>query len=887
MTGTAEPDRAAALTSRFARVSRPFEPRPHQRAALASVESAVADGADRAWVVLPPGAGKTYVGLEVIRTRGRQAVVFAPNTAIQMQWCAGWRSYGSDLAARTARSLAAPITALTYQSLASFDGRRDEWDDDGPAGSLVDRLHPNGRALVETLRGLGPITIVLDECHHLLEVWGHLVAQVLALLPDAFVLGLTATPPSVLDARQGALVGELFGSITYAASIPAAVREGTLAPFAELARVTTPTPAESHWLAAQSERFTQLTTDLLTPGFGSTGLLTWFDRRFDAEPWHAMERRSPGLAAAGLRLAYAGLLAVPDGARVREEHRHPPTADDWVALIDDWSRGCLLASGESGDGEIVDRIRRTLPGVGYQWTRKGIRRGRSPVDRVLARSAAKADECVEIVAAENASLGHRLRLLVVCDHENAAATTPETLHGVLDAAAGSARLLLRCLVDDDRTRGLGAVLVTGSTVAAAPEVAARLIDFVREREPALAAGLSAERWRDDAVAAVVGGWSSREWVALVTAFFEAGHIRVLVGTRALLGEGWDARGLNSLVDLSSAATPSAVVQTRGRALRRDPAWPEKVALTWTVVCITEDHPRGGTDWDRFVRKHEGYFGVDDDGDVVSGVSHVDARFSPYAPPPVDAISEVNARMQVRGEARTDIARRWRVGAPYVDEVVHTVRVREARGARRTGQVSAGGVEVPAVLAGAKGPYRVADGRRPWSRPWRNVRLAGRTAGTEAYAAAVADGLRAAGLSPAGAEALRVDVESDGELRVRLDGVGGEDASRLFSESLEEVLEPLGEPRYVVPRYVVGPAGVWAGWRQALHLLRADGVAWHAVPRALAVNAERAQGYARAWNAWVSGGDALYTGSPAGAGVLVAHRGIDPFDAEIVLRPAWS
>ncbi|UYM04596.1 DEAD/DEAH box helicase family protein [Solicola gregarius] len=872
----------------FTGIRRPFEPRTHQRAALGAVASAVESGARRSWVVLPPGSGKTYVGLEVIRQRGVPAVVLAPNTAIQMQWHASWRAYGSDIEIGTERDLAAPITALTYQSLASFDGERDGLDDNGAEPSLVDRLHPNGRALVDALRSAGPITIVLDECHHLLEVWGRLLAEVLDRLPGAFVLGLTATPPTVLDKQQHALVDELFGSITYAASIPAAVREGTLAPFAELARVTTPTPAESQWLAGQSERFTRLTTDLMEPGFGSVGLLHWLDRRFveSGEPWHDIERRWPALVGAALRLSYAGLLSEVHGARLREEHRHPPSADDWVVLIDDWARGCLLQSGDAGDADLVERIRRTLPGIGYQWTRRGIRRGRSPVDRVLARSAAKADECVEIVAAERAVLGEHLRLLVVCDHEKASATAPESLHGVLDPEAGSARLLLSRLVSDDRTRELNPLLVTGSTVAAEPATAHRLVAFVGERDPELADALRIEAWAGAPVAGIVGSWSSRAWVRLVTAFFEAGHAQVLVGTRALLGEGWDARGLNSLVDLSSATTVSAVVQTRGRALRTDPDWADKVALTWSVVCVTEDHPRGATDWDRFVRKHDGYFGVDDEGDIVSGVSHVDSRLSPYAPPGVADLPALNASMLVRAESRAEIAERWAVGAPYADEVVHTIRVRDRRTTAVTEGSTVGAPPAPALLTGARGPYRVSDGRRPWLHPWRSARVAGRAVGTTAYAAAVADGLLSAELCPAGSEALRIDVEPDGEIRLRLHGVG-EEASRLFAESLDEVLAPLAEPRYVVPRYVLGDATRVDGWRQLVRALRPEGVAWHAVPRVLGVNASRARAYERGWNAWVSGGQALYTGSPTGAGILAANTGIDPFEADTVLRPAWT
>ncbi len=78
---------------------------------------------------------------------------------------------------------------------------------------------------------------------------------------------------------------------------------------------------------------------------------------------------------------------------------------------------------------------------------------------------------------------------------------------------------------------------------------------------------------------VVGPWSPRDWVPLLTACLTEGHSRLLIGTRVLLGEAWDARCVNSLIDLTAATTATAVVQTRGRALRVDPGWHDKVANT--------------------------------------------------------------------------------------------------------------------------------------------------------------------------------------------------------------------------------------------------------------------------------------------------------------------
>ncbi len=877
----------------------PYPLRVHQRAALTAVEEAEASGERRAWVVLPPGAGKTLVGLETARRRGRTTVVLGPNTAIASQWLRGWNEYGGEPGA-SSREVEAPFTALTYQSLATFEDR-DTVEDRDADGPLLDALHPNGRALVERLKEVGDLTLVLDECHHLLEVWGRLLEELLTELPDAFVLGLTATPPSTLTEEQKRLVDELFGETVFSVSIPAVVREGDLAPFAELAWLTTPTSTENEWLAAQGERFAELTAALTDPAYGSTSFFAWLDRRFA----QTQQSDDPQEVAAVLRMVHAGLLALPDGARLTEAHRHTPTADDWVLLIAGWVQHLR---GTGRDDDIVDRVREVLPSVGYQLTRRGIRRGRSPVDRVLARSEAKTLALAQIVQAEHLNLGDRLRMLVLCDHERASATLPVDLRGVVDEQAGSALLALEHL--ERSAPHLHPLLVTGTTVAGSDDTLHRLRAYVGRHDLVVRDGR------------LLGPWTSRDWVPWVTRFFEDGHARVLVGTRGLLGEGWDARAITGLVDLTTATTSTAVIQTRGRALRHDPDWPEKVALTWSVVCVSEDHPKGGNDWDRFVRKHQGFYGVDADGDVVSGVAHVDPALSPYAPPATDGFDEHNARMVLRSERRPDVREAWAVGTPYDDTLVHTVRVTSRQ------QHASRPERAPVVLH--RDHLDVRD-RRP--SPWRPHPLLAvglvlalvafllnltpavvvavgvatilgiqttvavdrgrvlaedlaRPPSIEQVAQAVADALHEAGLSPVGAAEVRVEVDEMGERRCSLAGVDP-DTSATFAAALDEVVSPMGSPRYAVPRWVlVGPVDNADGVRAALGRLRPDGEVWHTVPSVLGTTGARAQSFARAWDHWVGGGQAVYTGSPAGAGVLATHRGSDPFDVTTVLRVQW-
>ena len=545
--------------------------RRHQVLALAALDDAWAAGRTRSWVELPPGAGKTMVGLETAprllepssSRPVRRAVVLGPNTAIQGQWLdqAGLLGLttGSD------RTLAAPLTALTYQSLAVFDPDAEVGDDPTDDAPLMARLHDNGRALVEALRAAGPLLLVLEECHHLLEVWGRLLGELLDLLPEAVVLGLTATPPETMTREQAALVDELFGAVVFATSIPAVVREGDLAPFAELAWLTVPTAGEQEWLAAEATRFRELVTQLTDPDFGSVPFLSWLDARFGSEdlPWERPGRLEPELAGAALRMHHAGLLALPEQAVATEEHRRDPTADDWVLLVGDWATRHLSRTGDARDEAVVAAVRRALPAVGYVWTRRGIRRGRSPVDRVLARSEAKTTATVAIVGTEHRNLEERLRMLVLCDHERASATRPVDLREVIDQQAGSAHAVLTALLADAGTAALHPLLVTASTVAGAEATLALL------RSTSAVDGLRIEPVADG-VHQLAGPWTSRDWVREVTRFFEAGHTQVLVGTRGLLGEGWDARRITGLVDLTAVATTTAVTQTRGRALRVDP-----------------------------------------------------------------------------------------------------------------------------------------------------------------------------------------------------------------------------------------------------------------------------------------------------------------------------
>jgi superfamily II DNA or RNA helicase len=920
------------------------ELRPYQLQAVAAIQAGWSGGRRRALAVLPPGAGKTIVGLQAAASLARPTVILSPNAAIAGQWVAeanrlaGGTWGGRSPTTARDRQLAADITSLTYQAVAHFDSDA-EVDESGAAiDGHEARLSEGAREFFARLAGLGEAVLILDECHHLVQVWGELLDEMLADLPQVTVLGLTATPAGALSASQAALTTRLLGVEVFTVSAPALVRQGYLAPYAEFGWFCEPTSQERDWLLADSERFAELQADLMSNGFASTDFLPWLDvftSRLSRAEWRTIELEQPDLATAIMRFCHDDLARAPQGAASREERRQSARPQDWALVIGAFVQEVLRESSDPRDLLALERLRLALPSVGFRLTRLGVQRGRSPVDRVLARSEAKTRAVVEIIAAEAMSLTDRLRGLVITDHERATATLPGRLVGVIPVEAGSARLVVANLAADSRLSGRGIALVSGATVAG-NEVAARAVMSAR---PDLTAS------RDGDLTYLTGPWTTRQWVPLLTRMFEQGEISVLVGTRALLGEGWDARSVSTVVDLSTATTPTSVVQTRGRALRVDPLWPDKVAHTWSVTCVSESHGRGWVDFERLVRKHASYLALNQEGQVVTGLSHLDAALTPFAPPSAVDFDAVNARMLARSEDRRGTRERWRIGEAFHDRIVPAVQILSATDEEGTNtlapspspslspppspalppppsltpQVGSGPSRVLATPSGVSRnearlswPTRVAVGGvaavavAVSATSWVAAAvlagvavLAFGLARTRASSAAVAS-YREAADEPGFAtyaEVVASALGCPGQSRIRVsEGVTTADLPGVraaeFAAALDELLGPPASPRYVIARPLLPELPRARRARVRMARAAAGGrlvvpVVCHAVPTIFGVRAEALTPFTAAWRATVAVTEPRFARSAGGAELLATADSVSPAGLATGIRTVWE
>jgi len=322
------------------------------------------------------------------------------------------------------------------------------------------------------------------------------------------------------------------------------------------------------------------------------------------------------------------------------------------------------------------------------------------------------------------------------------------------------------------------------------------------------------------------------YVQMITDLFQRGVTRCLVGTRGLLGEGWDASRTNVLVDLTSVTTSMSVNQLRGRSIRLDHSRPDKTANNWDVVCIAPEFRKGLDDYGRFKARHRTLFGVTDDGAIEKGVGHVHPAFTEIRPEGIEqAVGPLNEEMLSRAAARDTARELWAVGTPY-----HATPIAAA--------------EIPHMAQeGCFPPF--AGAKTPW-----DDRTLAMVVGR-----AVLDALRETKLIAPGGRFGCGDL-AGGYVRLFLKDASKADRD-VFAQCVAETLGPLRRARYVIPRRIDVYAPTWLSRLlpdivgKYFRRRRRELAMWHVVPAVLARNKDRVAVFEKHWNRHVSPGKAVF------------------------------
>jgi superfamily II DNA or RNA helicase len=842
---------------------------------------------------------------------------------------------------------------------------------------LKEVLHENALDLLQALRRQKFGLVIFDECHHLTDYWAAVMTHLARQLDDPIIVGLTGTPPEGKSASQETRYLTLVGNIDYQVPTPALVKEGGLAPFQDLVFFCEPTEAEMEYLEKQHEAFHELITDLTSKpdkpyeselsaatansaaeaevpqapdGSVISRLSQWVVKRLQegmsSDAKQDIAQKHPELAAAFTRYLWTYKLPMPLTVDLSETLRQAPLLDDWMLILEDFALHYLKVSAHAENHRLHDQIKKAIRKLGFGLTEQGIRRQASPVDRVMAFSKSKPKAVARILDTEYKLLNDHLRATVVTDFERMSAVDIKSLNGVLDEESGGAIAVITELLQEPISQFLNPTLVTGSLLLVDERICSQFIAAANEyiHDEGFSFDLIVEdRQGNPRLKEITGKsseWESRFYVAMATHIFERGITKCLIGTRGIFGEGWDSQALNTLIDLTTITSPVSVKQLRGRSLRintKDPLAAKKVANNWDVVCIAPALEKGLNDYHRFVRKHDGYFGIADDGHIECGVGHVHPSFSELTPAEVFASLETfNEEMINRALCREKIYELWKVGQPYANRSLGCVEVEGLRKLaltpphiRRNLGYKAHAKELRAQLHGIWLEYgslgslaslaalsftfgwgqlayvacaplvaSMVLGQRKYSSLFSRLQKEVCQPNTQESSlydigVAILSALKQAKLLPhyLTNDLVKVTIRSDGSYRVFLDDVEAEH-SQYFARCFREVMAPISNQPYLIPKYEYAqpddlgkPNSLQKAEKKFFKAyLRGHAeptvAAYHPVPKLLARSEKGREAFQVAWNKYVSPGFIVST--EAKPILLQKYFGIGPSLAQRLL-----
>jgi superfamily II DNA or RNA helicase len=569
--------------------------REYQARVLSELDSHLDDS--HLHVVAAPGSGKTILGLEVLRRLGKPALIIAPSIAIRNQWIDRLTSMfmesPQNIDEWITKDIRNPktLTFITYQALhAVFSGEEieeeeDELEEEESAKKKKTGKKSEAAKVIRLLKEAKVNTIVLDEAHHLRKEWWSALTKLKAKLNKPSFVSLTATPPYDVSYAQWQKYEELCGPIDTEISVPELVKCGNLCPHQDYVYFSLPTKNEARKLR-------QFKGDIQS-FLAALKVNEPFQQALGAHPWISDPEGNiedilgePELFSAFIiYLHSAGFTPPKHVLKILGVHKQdiPAITPDWLEILLTgvlYKHADILAPHE----EILSSIRKHLKKIGAIERRKVVIDNTKEIKKLLASSLAKLDSIVDITRQEATHFGDGLRMVVLADYirmtelpSNKSDNRPIDKIGVIPIF----EYLRRAKIN-----GLKIGVLTGSIVIIPHNTQAPL------QERALQMGIepsdihSTPMVHDEGYLQIrIKGANRQKMVQLITDMFNQGHITALVGTQALLGEGWDAPSINTLILASHVGSFMLSNQMRGRAIRIDPNRPDKAANIWHLAAL--------------------------------------------------------------------------------------------------------------------------------------------------------------------------------------------------------------------------------------------------------------------------------------------------------------
>lgn len=510
-------------------------------------------------VVAAPGAGKTTLGIEVILRLKNPAFILAPTITIKNQWKQRIldnflpSDFDSGLISTDIKNIS-EITVATYQGLHSLYKNIEERE-----------------IFIKTLKVLNINTLVLDEAHHLRTEWWATLNNLYEELNNEHfkIVSLTGTPPYDVSPAEWNNYQALCGPVDAEISIPELVKAGDLCPHQDLIYFSNLTSEEEKIVFDFEEKRNTFFKDIdehsdILYAIESSAFITNLDNNVDI-----IYKNTSFTVALISYLLHEDELNM--NARILTEFLGL-TVEQIPKF--DYEHAEILFNGIIGEFSSqfknVPLIKGKLKEYGLINGKTTDFTGKIDFKKLFARSKNKLEAIYDITDFEYNNLDNKLREVVLLDYIGKGDSEGVNILSVFDK------------LQDIKTN-IG--ILTGSLIVIPSTTKEELYSILSNKNIESSKVLTTE-FNNKYLRVEIYG--NVDIVAVITELFEKGYINILIGTSALLGEGWDSPCVNTLIIASVVGSFMLSNQMRGRALRIDKNNPNKTSNIWHLVSLTNN-----------------------------------------------------------------------------------------------------------------------------------------------------------------------------------------------------------------------------------------------------------------------------------------------------------
>ena len=611
--------------------------RSYQQRILDSADLYLTDG--KINIVAAPGSGKTILGLELIRRLGKPCIILSPTTTIRDQWGERFKEsflpddYNINEYVNYDLNKIVLINSITYQALYSAMNRISSSSGD----EIVDYSNID---LFKLIKEKEIKTICLDEAHHLQNEWQKALEKFIkALDKDITIISLTATPPYDANTTEWQRYISICGEIDEEIFVPELVKQGTLCPHQDYVLFNYPTEDEVKSFKEYKEK-----AFLVIDEIGKLDYIIKINQLLNINYQNMLMDIYANVKEYIALLILFNYYEYPVNNRlvkILTDVNHLPNINLHYAEV---AIQFLIDSNLLNKEEKNILLKLLKENSLYDNKQVNLDLDEK-LKRRLISSLGKMDSISKIVDSEYASLKEKLRMLILTDYIKKESLTKVGFDDSIDnVSVVSIYEVLR------KKKDIRIAVLSGSLVIL-PNI---VIEEIKNKYD-----LSSKILENTEYSVVNFKGTNKDKVKIVSNLFEDGLFNILIGTKSLLGEGWDSPCINSLILASFVGSFMLSNQMRGRAIRINKKDPDKVSNIWHLVTIEPDYifeenkvkkigiflsnPKNiiqSIDYETLVRRFDCFMGPSyDSNSIESGIDRVSVIKPPFDKNGIDTINK--------------------------------------------------------------------------------------------------------------------------------------------------------------------------------------------------------------------------------------------------------